>query len=164
MRRFQAFLLSVGLVAAPAGAVAQPSEGIRPSDTSPVEKIDSSTNKPRLGVYVMSISPELRRFFGSPDSSGVLVAKVEPGSAAARAGILVGDVLMNVRDTKVDDAEDVVAALNTTADHVKVRLLREKKPLELQVKLGSTTQSTLELAPLRWLHDLFERSGTPSST
>jgi S1-C subfamily serine protease len=164
MRRFHSFLLTVGLVAAPAGAVANPSEEFSKDPSSTFEKIESSTSKGRLGVAVMSLSPELRTFFGSPDKSGVLVAKVEPGSPAARAGIAVGDVIINVRETKVDDAADVLAALNTTADRIKVRVLRDKKPLELEVSLVSTTQSTLEFPPLKWLEDVFERSNGPSST
>jgi S1-C subfamily serine protease len=162
MRRFHAFLLAAGLVVAPASAVANPSQEL--PDTSTFEKLDRPTSKARLGVFLMSLSPELRSFFGSTDQSGVLVARVEPGSPAARAGIAVGDVIVNVRDTKVDDAGDVVTALNTTADRLKVRVLRDKKPLELDVMLGSTTQSTLDFAPLKWLQDLFERSNGPSST
>jgi S1-C subfamily serine protease len=162
MRRFHSFLLAAGLVAGPAGALANPSDEFSRDPSSTFEKLES-TSKGRLGVVVMSLSPELRKYFGSPDESGVLVARVEPGSLAARAGITVGDVIINVRDTKVDDAGDVRAALNTTADRIKVRVLRDKKPLELDVSLGNTMQSTLDFAPLKWLEDLLEDSKGPPS-
>jgi hypothetical protein len=65
----------------------------------------------RLGVMVMAMTPELRQSMGAPQGRGVLVAKVEPGSAAARAGIRAGDVLVRVGSTPVRSRGDVVQAL-----------------------------------------------------
>jgi C-terminal processing protease CtpA/Prc len=49
-----------------------------------------------LGVSTTELTPELRRHFGAPEEAGVLVAKVVDDSAAANAGVLVGDVLTAV--------------------------------------------------------------------
>ena len=45
-----------------------------------------------LGVSLIGITPELRAHYGSKDA-GVLVGRVEKDSAAAKAGIEVGDIL-----------------------------------------------------------------------
>ena len=49
-----------------------------------------------LGVSVRPLNSDLRRHFGAPAESGVLVASVEQDSPAARAGLAVGDVIVAV--------------------------------------------------------------------
>ena len=90
MRRFRALLIAAGLAAMPASAAAGP---FNDSWSSPqiFEKYEWSTSKGRLGVMVMSLTPELRKHLGAAEDRGVLVAHVEPGTPAASAGIAVGD-------------------------------------------------------------------------
>lgn len=59
----------------------------------------------RLGVSVQALTPDLAKSFGLPDSaSGVLINSVEPNSAAYKAGLKVGDVILDVNGSKVTDA------------------------------------------------------------
>jgi serine protease Do len=48
-----------------------------------------------LGVTVQPVTAELARGFHRPDTRGVLVADVEPGSPAAAAGLKPGDILLD---------------------------------------------------------------------
>jgi S1-C subfamily serine protease len=73
--------------------------------------VADKTRTPRLGVQVIGLTTELRAHFGAATDRGVLVGRVEPGSAAARGGILVGDVIVAVDGVPVADAADVRAAL-----------------------------------------------------
>ncbi|GIX31582.1 MAG: hypothetical protein KatS3mg124_2054 [Porticoccaceae bacterium] len=51
----------------------------------------------RLGVGLQDLSAELREPLGLPETlRGVLVTEVEPGSAAARAGLAPGDLILAV--------------------------------------------------------------------
>ena len=164
MRRLQALLVTAGLLATPVGAVAKPSDPPS-SDSWLVERFEWSTSKGRLGVMVMSLTDELRTHFGSADKTGVLVARVQPGSPAAMAGIAVGDVIVEVRGAKVDDAGDIITALAGAKASVQVKLLRDKKPLSLEVKLEGTATSTLEQLPaLQWLRELFGLPARQTST
>jgi hypothetical protein len=52
MRRFQALLLTAGLAAAPASAVAGPSDDNSSSNSQTFERFTWSMNKGRLGVMV----------------------------------------------------------------------------------------------------------------
>lgn len=79
-------------------------------DDSP-QSFTQSSGQQRLGVMIMSLTPELRRFFGVTSDRGVLVARVEPGSAAARAGVQVGDVLVRVGRQQVHTGSDVIQAV-----------------------------------------------------
>jgi len=54
-----------------------------------------------LGVEVSSLTPELRRHFGVTDDAGVMISRVVEGSAAAIAGLAVGDIVTTVGGEKI---------------------------------------------------------------
>src|SRR5262245_32223574 len=66
----------------------------------------------RLGVEVMDMSEELRRFFGAPEDSGVLVNRVAADGPGAQAGLQAGDVIVEVDGRKVGDSGDLIGALS----------------------------------------------------
>jgi len=91
----------------------------------------------RLGAQISSMTEQLRDFFGAPSDAGVLVARVEPDSPAAKAGIKVGDVLVEVDGDKMDGPQDVVNALGTKGSGAKVSMvvIREKRRQTLTASL-----------------------------
>jgi len=107
----------------------------------------------------MGLTDELRTYFGSANKTGVLVARVEPGSPAARAGIAVGDVIVEVRGRSVDDAMDVIDALADVekGQHASVKVLRDKKPMSIDVRFDGDTTSKLDGWPaFKWLREMFK--------
>ncbi len=105
----------------------QPHDGMQPR----------SERHPRLGVALTQLTPELRAFFAVPGDRGALVAKVEPGSSAARAGVRVGDILIAIDGNPISDARDVKQVLENTRPQARVvvDVIRERKPLELSVRM-----------------------------
>jgi predicted metalloprotease with PDZ domain len=156
MRKLSAALVAAILSATPVAAVAD-----NKSDPwSHVETFEwmSSSQGARLGVMVMSLTPELRSYFGASNDRGVLVAKVEPGSAAAKAGIKVGDVLVEVKGNEVDEASDVIEALSDakSGDQIKIALVRDHKQLSLDATIGSTSSAkTSAKKEPDWLKRMF---------
>jgi len=57
-----------------------------------------------LGVQLLNLTPELRSHFGVSEDSGVMVAKVEPGSPAEQAGVQVGDIVTEIDGNPVDSS------------------------------------------------------------
>ena len=104
---------------------------------------------PRLGVQVTPMTDELRAFFGAQPDAGVLVGKVEKDSAAARAGVRVGDVLVSVATRKVEDAADVRRALadQKEGDLVEVTVVRERRPLVLSARVPRAETPTYSSGP-----------------
>lgn len=156
MRRLGAVLIAAGLAVAPSGAVAGPHKQDTWSDTEKAEL------PRRLGVMITPLTPELREHFGTAKDRGVLVARVEPRSPAAAAGLLVGDVLIDVRGELVDDATDVHAALAKAkpGESVRVLVVRDKKPVVLHAR----TSEPLSLFDLpRLWRDLLGRPDQTAS-
>ena len=92
----------------------------------------------RLGVNVQPLSKELAESFGLSAPQGALVSAVEPGSAAARAGIEAGDVVMAVNDTAIEQPADLVRLVGETrpGSNVVLKVWRQGKLRELSAKLG----------------------------
>ena len=169
MRRFHALLIAAGLAAMPASAAAGPSNDSW-STPQVVEKHELSTWRGRLGVLVMSLTPELRKHLGAAEDRGVLVAHVEPGTPAAAAGIAVGDVIVNVRGRAVGGAVDVSTALAdvTEGQAVTVEIVRDKAPVSLQARLAHDPAPhpkapTWSSVP-KWLRDMMKPFVNPEET
>ncbi len=91
----------------------------------------------RLGAQVTSMTPALRKHFGAPSRSGLLVGKVQPNSAAAKAGLKVGDVIVKVDGRNVDQPWDVMTALSAKkkGDKVTIDIVRNKRMRSLQATM-----------------------------
>jgi serine protease Do len=62
--------------------------------------------KPKLGMTVEDLTPELAKNFGLSESKGVVVVEVEEGSSAAEAGLKAGDVILEIDQSPVKDVKD----------------------------------------------------------
>ncbi len=81
-------------------------------------------------------------YFGSvPDFTeipeGVRFADIRPDSPADEAGLTGGDVLIEYDGKRIENLYDFTYALRASkaGDHVKVKVLREGKPVEATVVL-----------------------------
>jgi S1-C subfamily serine protease len=57
-----------------------------------------------LGVQIQDLSPDIAEAMGLKNVQGALVARVTPGSAAAKAGIKAGDVITAINAKKIDSS------------------------------------------------------------
>lgn len=89
------------------------------------------------GMRLMELNDQLGEYFGVPKGTGILVERVEKGSAAEKAGIKAGDVLLRIGKRNIDDMEDVSKALSNydDGDKVDVEVLRKDahKTLTLEI-------------------------------
>jgi len=85
-----------------------------------------------LGVEAESIDGQLAQYFGTGE--GVLVRSVMKSSAAEKAGIKAGDVILRVDDTKVASTAEISARLRAArGKSMPVALLRDHKEITLTV-------------------------------
>lgn len=107
-----------------------------------VPQFQMAWRSPLLGIVgeALGEQPQLADFFGVKD--GVLVKSVTKGSAAEKAGLKAGDVVVKVDDSHVTSAEEIRKALASLRDQKRtftVTVVRGKKEMPLQVTLESQT-------------------------
>jgi serine protease Do len=111
----------------------------------------------RLGVEVQTMDQSLADSFKLKAPNGALVAKVAPDSAAAQAGIKVGDVILKFDGTPVVDAGQLSARVGVAApgDKASLEVWRDGKTLSLNATIGNAAEpitadnNTGEAAPSR---------------
>jgi serine protease Do len=92
-----------------------------------------------LGVSIQKMTSELADYFGLEAPRGALVASVLENSPAEKAGIKSGDIIVRFDGVEIKTVEDLLdrVASAPVGKTVSVTVLRDKKPLELQVKIGN---------------------------
>jgi serine protease Do len=93
-----------------------------------------STN---VGMQTENLTRQLGDFFGVKNGEGVLVRNVEKGSAAEKAGVKAGDVIVRVGDEKLSDRSDLARILrkHRQGGKLSVGIVREKKEQTLTLDL-----------------------------
>lgn len=99
----------------------------------------------KLGVTIQAVSGELAESFGLDKPKGALVSSVEPGSAAEKAGIRPGDVVLGVDGVEVADSADLPRLIGEKRPGSKVRLQlwRDGRSREVSAVLGEMGGETL---------------------
>jgi serine protease Do len=94
------------------------------------------------GLEIQTVDVRVARYFGLDKAEGVIVSDVKRNSAAERAGFRVGDIIVEANGEKVTDEASLSTIMNDSrvGDVVKVKVVRDRKTLELRLKLekGST--------------------------
>jgi len=88
----------------------------------------------RLGVQIQALTPELAKSFKLDDVKGVLVASVEPGSPAAKAGLQPGDVILGLEGKPVQSANELPRLVAGTKPGTTVTLDVWRSGARRQVK------------------------------
>jgi len=88
----------------------------------------------RLGVTVQSLTDELQAYFGAK-SGGALVSSVAKESAASKAGIKAGDVIVSVNGRTVSDADDLINKIEDVDGEATIVVLRDKKEMTLKATI-----------------------------
>ena len=88
----------------------------------PKEVAVAPAKKP-LGITVQDITPEIAASLGLETTTGVVVAGVEPGAPAAKAGIRRSDVIIEVDRKPVKDVGEFDQAIEATKDQENVLFL-----------------------------------------
>jgi serine protease Do len=88
------------------------------------------------GLRVEPLTDRTRSYFGlsSRIKRGVVVAAVEPGSAADEAGLIEGDVITEVNGIPLDDPQQFAAAARKSPERTLVRLDRGGKQVYLLLR------------------------------
>lgn len=79
-------------------------------------------NRGRIGVAIQEVTKELAESFGLGKPQGALVASVEKGSPADKAGLEAGDVILRFNDKAVAQSSDLPRMVGNTKPGTKATL------------------------------------------
>jgi serine protease Do len=119
--------------------------------------------KPRLGMTVEDLTPELAKSFGLTDTKGVVVVQVEDGSSAAEAGLRAGDVILEIDQTPVKDVNDFGRKIESYKAEDTVLMLAKRRGatvfLTLKVEGGATRVGDETMSDEQWNRETDEGVG-----
>ncbi len=97
-----------------------------------------------LGIKGSEMTADMAKAFKTDAQRGAFVSEVLPKSAAAKAGIKAGDILVSLDGKPINSFAELRAKVGTTAPGttIKVGLLREGKPMDLSVTLDNSENAS----------------------
>ncbi|CAN5794700.1 hypothetical protein BH24ACI5_BH24ACI5_20560 [soil metagenome] len=130
-RDFEAWMPAIPARPAPAPRTPRAPTAPRP----PMLELFGWSTGHQLGVTVNDLSDQLGEYFGT--KNGVLVSSVTEGSAAEKAGVKAGDVIVSVNGQAVDDAVELRRSMHAVeaGGEFTLNVMRDRKSLTLKGKL-----------------------------
>jgi serine protease Do len=97
-----------------------------------------------IGVQIQNIDRDRAEALGLPRPAGALVAEIQPGSAAEKAGVRVGDVITSFNGREIGDSSELPPMVGATAPGTRATLgvFRDGRMLNVPVtvaELGGPT-------------------------
>ncbi|MCG3100383.1 serine endoprotease DegQ [Enterobacter cloacae] len=97
-----------------------------------------------LGIKGMEMSADIAKAFNINVQRGAFVSEVLPNSGSAKAGVKSGDVIVSLNDKPLSSFAELRSRIATTEPGAKVKLglIRDGKPLNVEVTLDKSTSSS----------------------
>ncbi len=91
-----------------------------------------------LGVLIQKVTPEIADSLALEKAQGALVANVSKDGPADKAGVKVGDVIVEFDGKEVKDSGDlpIIVARTQVDKKVRMKVVRDKKEMVLGVAVG----------------------------
>ena len=101
-----------------------------------------------IGILPQEITSDIMEAFQLSEVSGVLIAKVEKDSPAEKAGLQVGDVILEVGPEKVSNVARfrIAVATSKIGEELPLRILRDNKERTIKVLLEAFPEDSIAAA------------------
>src|SRR5579885_1177525 len=86
----------------------------------------------RIGVAIQDLTPDLAQALNTRQTGGAVIARIEPGSPAERAGLKSGDLIVAVNGVKVHSGTQLHNMIGLSRIGDEVRLTYERGGVERQ--------------------------------
>ena len=104
-------------------------------ETEPTESKSANdlTGKPRLGITIANVNTSSRAAMLNQIPDGVFITEVEAGAPAEKAGLLAGDIIVDVNDTVITDANQLISLVGQykAGDTLQIKVYRAEGLLGL---------------------------------
>ncbi len=85
-------------------------------------KANGKVSRGRLGVVIQAVTKEMAESFGLTKPSGALVASVEKGAPADKAGVAAGDIILKFDGKTISQSSDLPRMVGATKPGSKVTM------------------------------------------
>jgi Do/DeqQ family serine protease len=105
----------------------------------------------RVGVAIQDLTPDLAQAMNTSRTLGAVIAKVEPGSAADRAGLKSGDLIVAANGVAIRDASQLrnTIGLSRIGDEVKLAVDRGGSERSIDVRVEAAPAVAKQQTPER---------------
>ena len=105
-------------------------------------RVTGKVTRGRIGVTIQEITRDLAESFGLPKLTGALIADVEKGGPADKAGIQASDVILEFDGKIVNSSNDLprIVAASRPGSKVAVQLWRKGETREVTVTVGEIAE------------------------
>ena len=95
-----------------------------------------------VGTQQVQLNDALRQRLGTDQRTAVIVVDVQPDSPAARAGLVIGDVILALGGTRISEPTDLRAVLRPqrVGETLTASVVRGGEPRELRVTVGERSR------------------------
>lgn len=105
-------------------------------------KATGKVSRAYFGVGLQDIDRTLAEAYGLSRPQGALITRIAPDSPAQKAGLKMGDVVLNFNGKNIVHASDLVMAISSAkpTDSFRLSIQRNKQTLNLQGKFDPSPQ------------------------
>jgi len=105
--------------------------------------------RPWVGIGLQNLTPELMKRFNVKEKEGALISQVYEGSPAEKAGLKVGDIIVQIDGKNIKDSQDVVReVLKRQVDQkIQFEVIRDGKRVEVSVTTTQMPSTPTERKP-----------------
>jgi len=91
-----------------------------------------------IGLDVQAVDARIARYFGMTSIQGVIVSDISGGGPADKAGLKVGDIILQANGEQVNSEQDLIGVLvdMTAGQKLKLKVYRDKEMIDREVVLG----------------------------
>jgi len=100
-----------------------------------------------LGIKGTELNADIAKAFKLNTQRGAFISEVIPDSGSAKAGVKAGDVITSLNDKTIQSFAELRSKIATTEPGtvVKLGLLRDGKPVSVNVTLDKSPESTISM-------------------
>ncbi len=96
------------------------------------------------GLVVRNLTPDVAKQLGLPFSTGLVITQLEQGGPAEAAGIMAGDVIVEINGMTIHDASQAERAIFglQVGDYLDIIIWRDGHTLDVKLKLVEAEEKT----------------------
>ena len=93
--------------------------------------------RPWISISAVDVNPKLVAYYHLPTDKGVVITNVVPGGEAHKSGVEIGDILVRIDDTEINNVRDLIKVMNKhkVGDKIMMQLFRGPEKVRLETRL-----------------------------